>query len=285
MKLTIGTFDGVHLGHQAILKSVDQVVTFSNHPHSILRNEAPQALTTLAHKLKIFKAFGINSPLIIPFTQEFSQKSAATFLRELKQKIPFDHLILGHDAVLGRRREGTADHLFHLAQEMGFTLNYLDPISANNQIVSSSQIRQLIHKGDLKTAEALLGRPFSIFSTIEEGAGKGKAVGAATANINVNSLCTPPLGVYAIEAKLNQKSFYGIANLGMAPTIQKRNSPALETHLFDFNEKLYGEELEVIFLDFIRKEQHFTTVEQLQQQIKKDIYECKKRITSPSLTM
>ncbi len=269
--LTIGTFDGVHLGHQAILKSVDFVVTFSNHPQTILCGQPPEALNFLSHKLQLIKQMGVKTILTIPFTQEIAEMSAEAFLLQIKKQLSFTHLLLGHDAAIGRRREGTAKHLFNLSQKLGFTLDYYPPFKVEGEIVSSSLIRQLITQGEFRRAEIFLGRPYSISSTVQKGAEKGGIIGFRTANIDLDNICTPPKGVYAIRAILQGQVFNGIANLGVAPTIQNRKTAVLEAHLFDFTEDLYGMDIEIIFVDFIRNEKQFSSVEELKAQIQRDI--------------
>lgn len=272
--LTIGNFDGVHLGHQAVLKrlktsaSQTVVLTFSNHPAEVLHHATIPRLTTLPHRLALLEQIGIDQVMLIPFTQEFAKQSAETFLTLLKKHIPFTHLILGYDAVIGHDRKRD---LQQLCGTLDFSLEYLPPITHQAQIISSSLIRKHIQNGELDLASSFLGRPYSILSTVQKGHGKGKEIGFQTANLPVEGLVLPPFGVYAVQVKLNGEFQPGIGNLGHAPTIHFDRPPFLEIHLFNDQRDLYGQQLEVIFQKFIRSEKRFDTLSELQTQIRQDI--------------
>jgi riboflavin kinase/FMN adenylyltransferase len=275
--LTIGNFDGVHLGHLAILRSLQQkadyslVLTFSNHPSEILSQESPSYLTSLPHRLDLLEQEGIEGILVLPFTCELSKLTAENFLKQLKKQISFSHLVLGHDAVIGYQRQGDPACLDTLSKQFGFSLDYLEPVCVNNTIVSSRLIRKCIQQGDLNTASRLLGRPYSIRASVIRGIGKGKELGFPTANLAIANLVLPPLGVWAIEAQIEGETYSGIANLGRAPTLHANRLVMLEAHLFDMDENLYDREIEVIFLKFIREEKYFPTIDALRKQIEKDI--------------
>ena len=274
LSLTMGNFDGVHLGHQAILSQMPGtkvVLTFSNHPVEVLHHAPFYRLSTTEHRLELFATHGVDTTLLLPFTEAFSKQSARDFLCSLHQKIPFTHLILGHDALLGHERTGNAQELAPLASELDFTLTYLDPILHNDTPISSSAIRSAIHAGNFNEASALLGRSYSILAPVEPGASQGRQLGFRTANLNVHTLCLPPLGVYAVETLLDGKTYRGVANLGRAPTLHAERPPLLEVHLLDFAGDLYNQMLEVQFIRFLRDERRFDSIEALKKQIAHDI--------------
>ena len=272
--LTIGNFDGVHLGHQAVLKhlkasaSYTVVFTFSNHPAEVLHQAQVMRLTTLTHRLALLEQIGIDQVILVPFTQEFAQQSAESFLTTLKKHFSFHHLILGHDSVIGHDRKRD---LQQLCAHLAFALQYLPPITYHNLVVSSSAIRKSIQAGELAQASALLGRPYSIVATVQLGQGKGREIGFPTANLPVESLALPPLGVYAVQVKLDGELLPAVANLGRAPTFHAARPPCLEVHLINEQRDLYGQQLEVIFHTFIRPEKRFDTLSELQTQIHQDI--------------
>jgi riboflavin kinase / FMN adenylyltransferase len=276
--LTIGNFDGVHLGHQALFKRLKQaaphasVITFSNHPEEVLRKTSIPHLTTLAHRLALFEKMGIDDTILIPFSEEFSKQTARGFLTQLKLAIPFTYLILGHDAVIGHDRK---HDLYDLCEELSFTLEYLEPVHINGTIISSSAIRKCIHAGQLADASLLLGRPYSIFATVQHGQGKGRSLGFHTANLPVEELALPPLGVWAVNVKISHETLPAVANLGHAPTLHKDRPLCLEVHLIDDFRDLYGKELEVFFLKYLRPEKHFESLEALKTQIGQDILRAK----------
>ncbi|CUI16979.1 putative riboflavin kinase/FMN adenylyltransferase [Candidatus Protochlamydia naegleriophila] len=280
--LTIGNFDGVHLGHlavlqrsQAVAKRVEAhtvVITFSNHPSEVLRPEDPTLLLcTLPHKIALLEANQVDHLMLLPFTRYLALHSAASFVERVRQFIPFSHLILGHDATLGRDRQGNRDVMQSLAEAWGFEVYYLEEYRYEGLPVSSTRIRQLVQKGEFDQAEVLLGRPYSIYSGISTGLGKGRQIGYPTANIPVKGLCLPPQGVYVVEVNKDGKIYQGIANLGVAPTVRQDGVPLLEVHILAENVELSEHPIEVIFLKFIRPERKFDGLEALREQIKQDV--------------
>ncbi len=279
ISLTLGNFDGVHLGHQKILqelKGQKSLFTFSNHPAEILHQRTVPLLTTPSQKLHLLKQAGIEQIVVAPFTRELSLQSAETFLSSLKQRVPFTHLVLGHDAAVGHLRQGNRREIDILSRKMDFTPLFQDPLKIDGKVVSSTRIRGLIQKGDFERAALFLGRPYSIRGQVMPGAGKGKLLGFQTANLSVETLCLPPLGVYAVEVIRNGKLYLGVANLGAAPTLHTNRTTQLEVHILDAKESLYAEEIEVIFKRFLRPEKWFPSPERLKQQISHDIALAKK---------
>jgi len=279
--LTIGNFDGVHLGHQAVLKALTQknahsvVLTFSNHPCEVLLDQSVSFLTTLSHRLELLKQMQVESTLLIPFTKEFSNQTAEAFLTTLKQKVPFSHLILGHDALIGCDR---LSNLEVLSAQLKFSIEYLHPTTVNHEIVSSSYIRQNIQAGNLQEASQLLGRPYSIAANVEAGKKIGRGLGFHTANLPVQNLVHPPFGVYAVQVSFQNQIFPAVANLGYAPTLHTDRQPSLEVHLFDTDLDLYEKQIEVRFVQFLRSEKKFTTPQALKAQIIKDISSAKQAL-------
>lgn len=272
--LTIGNFDGVHIGHQAILSKLKHrkvVFTFSNHPMEVLKGRPFYYLTSVVHRLQLLEHQGVDTTILIPFTIAFSEKSPEIFLQELRKFVPFSHLVLGHDAVIGYEQRGDRPYLLHLSQQMGFKLEYHEPVLQNASLVSSSEIRKQIQLGNFKQASQLLGRPYSILTTVESGSQQGRLLGYRTANLKVYNLCLPPLGVYIVKAIINGKAFKGVANLGQAPTLHANRPPLLEVHLLDFDGELYQKPVEVIFQKFIRNEKKFSSIEELKAQIQNDV--------------
>lgn len=279
--LTIGNFDGMHRGHQAVLKQAQAltgqegqviVLTFSNHPSEVLRPENPTCLLcTLPHKLRLLQQFGIQIIALLPFTHYLAQHSAESFIERVRQFVPFAHLVLGHDATLGRDRQGNRATMQMLGMEWGFNVHYLEEYRYEGRPVSSSRIREFLQQGDLTHVEELLNRPYSIYAPVTTGKGKGKQLGFPTANVDVTGLCLPPFGVYAVEIIHDSRRLSGIANLGIAPTLKESQQPTLEVHIFESEQDWVGHTLEIVFKGFVRSEQKFQTIADLQQQIRKDI--------------
>ena len=284
--LTIGNFEGVHLGHQALLKHVVDtakkegkkaaVITFSNHPSEVLRPaQQTPLLCTTEHKLMLIQNSHVDLAIVLPFTKEFSQQSAEQFLQRVQHAVPFKALILGSDAHIGKDREGDAKTIAALAKRIGFTVDYFPDFNLAGQRISSSRIRECIAEGRLKDAEKLLGRSYSIYGKVQKGSGRGAPIGFPTANIAVNKLCLPPQGVYAVALWTDGKRYDGVANLGHAPTVHKDRDAILEVYLFDKNIDLYDKAVDVQLIAFIRPEKRFDTIDALKHQIQDDVAKAK----------
>lgn len=280
--LTIGNFDGVHSGHQALIHDVlalaekkgqqSAIITFENHPATVLRpSQAPCFLSNLQHKVKLIERLGVDFLSIIPFTESFSQQTAEEFLTFVHSRMPFSHLILGYDATLGKDRKGNREVVRTIGNGLGFAVEYLEPFTVGGEVVSSSRIREAIKKGDLTVASRLLGRKYSVLSTVITGKTHGKSIGFPTANIDVDHVCLPPCGVYIVTVIYKNQSMRGVANLGMAPTLRADNRIILEVHVLDWNQDFYGDTIEVIFEQFIRSERKFESIDALKAQIGKDV--------------
>lgn len=284
--LTIGNFDGIHLGHQTVINKLKAVaksdkipstlITFENHPAEILRpGQTILRLCTLKHRLKLLEEARIDVTVLLTFTQELAEQTAEAFIDTLQNAIPFSHLVLGHDARVGKDRQGDRHKIIELAKHHHFSVEYLEPFTYQGLPVSSSKIRETIQKGDFDLAEKLLGRKYSIYSMVKTGLGHGKKIGFPTANIDVSGLALPLYGVYAVKLVTNGNSFPGVANLGIAPTIRQENKPILEVHLFNSQEELYGKNVEVVFYKYLRPEMKFDSIDNLKKQIATDVEKAK----------
>jgi riboflavin kinase / FMN adenylyltransferase len=279
LAITIGNFDGVHLAHQMLINKMKElapncaVLTFENHPQQILRGEAKPLITHPKQRINLLRAYGVDLVYQLPFTESFSQLSASVFLTKLKNTTNFTTLVLGHDAALGKNREGTAEKLFELSNVLEFSLYYLDPLTHQQRPISSSLIRSVIQQGELTLAQDLIGRPYSIFGVVEKGAQKGRLLGFRTANIPLQGLITPPFGVYVLKSTINGKDVYGVGNIGVAPTLNAHRAPLLEAHFFDLDHDLYKKEIEVSLVRYLREEKTFSNPQELKQQINRDAKE------------
>jgi riboflavin kinase/FMN adenylyltransferase len=284
--LSLGFFDGVHLGHQQVFRKVNEykekiqgksvVLTFENHPSTILRPDQPiELICSLDHRLSLISDQNIDLLILLKFTREFSQQSAETFLQKLHSRIPFSHFVLGYDATLGKDRHGNPETIRRLQKELSFTLDYVSELKLDNEPVSSTRIRKLIKSGELQEVEKLLGRKYSIYSHVIQGQGLGTKMGFPTANLNIEGLSTPPYGVYAVQVICGDTTINGVANLGLAPTMKRNSPPQLEVFMFDFYKDLYGKSLEVIFFDYLRPEQQFPDMDALKKQISLDVKKAK----------
>lgn len=294
--ITIGSFDGVHIGHQEILKKCKDiaksynlrstVITFEPHPRLVLSKDAElKLLTSFEEKKSYFENLGIDELIVINFTLEFAKLNAEEFIKDLvHNKIGFNWLIIGYDHRFGKERSGDESLLRELGLKYGFHIEKVGPSTVGEDIVSSTKIRKLLLKGDVVRANKMLGRYYSIESSVVRGAGRGKILGFPTANLEpINELkLIPAKGVYAIEAKLNETVFQGVLNIGERPTFGDALEPLLEAHIFDFNENIYGKNVSIYFVERLRDEKKFGDVEELRNQIREDIEKAKKILINKS---
>ena len=279
-------FDGVHLGHQQVLKQtlsdarqhngLSLAITFDRHPNSIVApQKAPRLIYSLPQKLREIEALGIDGIWLIEFTREFSQQSGEKFVRNLVAsmtgvKSQIYSVCVGSTFTFGHKRSGNVDLLKSLGTELGFQVHGLSAVSLAGQIVSSTRIRERITSGDLDGASQMLGRTYSITGKVTRGDKLGRKLGTPTANIDITGLITPPTGVYAVQARIGNSVFPAVANLGVRPTVENSSILRFEVHLLDFDGDLYEQELEVSFGQFIRGEQRFSGLEELKSQIELD---------------
>jgi riboflavin kinase/FMN adenylyltransferase len=287
--LALGNFDGVHRGHQAVIKAaIDKarglgvparVLTLEPHPRSVLKPEVgPFRLTPAATKLRLLKQYGVDDVIIQTFSPDFSTIEAAEFAnRFLVQDFGARHVVAGFDFVFGHKRAGNMDLLRTWLSAHGIGVTEVTPFrDSTGEVMSSSRTRELLQKGDTATAEHILGRPWSITGKVEHGAQRGASLGFPTANIGLGEHLRPKIGVYAVTVGYpGELALYkGVANIGVRPTVDGKTE-LLEVHLFDFRGDLYGKELEVNLMRFLRPEQTFDNLESLREQIKQDVQNAK----------
>ena len=290
--LTIGNFDGVHRGHQALFRRVKEwaakfngesvVMTFHPQPLQILTpGKAPFCITPHERKLELMSSFGIDVAIVIPFSKKFAQISAHDFVvKILVETIGIRAVIVGYDYRFGRGREGNIEFLRKVGEQYSFEVDTISGVRMDETVVSSTMIRQLIRKGDLKAAGQMLGRPYEITGMVVTGRKRGaKLLGFPTANIPMSRQSSPKAGVYVVEAEVDGRRFGGAANVGYNPTFGDTEL-TLEVHLFDFNELIYGKPLTVRFVDRLRDEKRFANVEDLAAQIRKDVDRAKEILAS-----
>jgi riboflavin kinase / FMN adenylyltransferase len=282
--LAIGVFDGVHRGHQAVIStSADHAkaangtpvaVTFDPHPEKVLRPQsAPHLLSATQHKIELIRALGVRHLLVINFDKQFAATEPEDFVQQLAEySRPLREICVGHEWSFGKNRRGNLDLLKKLGAEFNFEVVGVPPIKTNDEVVSSTAIRQAIERGDFARAAAMLGREYTILGTVVRGDDLGKKIGFPTANLSAHNEQFPPNGVYAAEARIDGELHRGVANLGVRPTVTSGKSErVLEIHLFDFNRSIYGQNLEVRFVKFLRPERKFENVDALVAQIRRDV--------------
>lgn len=282
--VTQGTFDGVHLGHQKILRQLKDIaareggetvlLTFFPHPRMVLQpdDNTLRLLETIEEKIEHLANEGLDHLLIIPFTKEFSRQNAEEFVRDiLLGKLGMHTMVIGYDHRFGKNREGSFEHLKELAPVYDFTVEEITAEDIDAVTISSTKIRKALQEGDLLTANTFLGYPYRVSGVVVNGHKKGKEIGFPTANIEVSEFfkLVPGDGVYAVNVYWQGSRLGGMANIGKQPTFQNRQH-AFEVHLFDFDQDLYGEALKVEFVARLRNEMRFNGILELKEQLEKD---------------
>ena len=284
--LTVGTFDGVHRGHQAIIKRLLEsaqelgtravVVTFEPHPQIVLQKpdrEPIRLLSSIEERLQLFAQFGIENVVIIPFSQEFSQISSEDFVREfLVSKIGMSKILIGYDHLFGKDRTGNESLLRTLGQELGFEVEKTDALLEGDETISSTKIRHALASAHLDEANGALGFPYFVEGIVVEGHRRGHTLGIPTANVkpqNLNKLL-PANGVYLVSSEIDGKKYYGMANIGLRPTFTDDLIPTLEVHYLFMDMNLYERIVRVDFLKFIRKERKFESIDLFLSQVVED---------------
>jgi riboflavin kinase/FMN adenylyltransferase len=286
--LAIGFFDGVHLGHQQIIRqtftdarkhgALALVITFDQHPNTIVApGRVPPLIYSLPQKLRAIESLGPDATLLIHFDKAFSQKTGEAFIRELAAAWSgIQSICVGADFTFGYKRGGNVELLKKLGAELKFSVHGMAAVSLDGKIVRSTRIREAIRAGDLDAASQMLGRAYSIAGRVIEGDKLGRKLGFPTANIDPTGLALPPNGVYAIHAIVAGKTHRAVLNIGTRPTLGNPNPPVrIEAHLLDFNDDLYGQELEIVFSEKLRDEQKFSSLDELKAQIASDIERAK----------
>lgn len=273
--VTIGVFDGVHLGHAAILSETVRrakalaaeaaALTFTTHPRALISGEAPPLICALGQRLEFMEAIGIQTAFALPFDETMRNLRPESFLEEfMKRQLGARALVLGHDARFGRHRKGDAE----FAKSKGFDITEVEPVIVNQVRASSGQVRNAVLEGRLADAAALLGRDFNIRGIVEKGHGRG--IGFATANLNLQHDLKPPRGVYSGYTVVDGAHHLAVLNIGVRPTFEG-GEETIEVHIPGWSEDLYGQTLDVSLVALIRQERKFRNVESLKSQIAQDI--------------
>jgi riboflavin kinase/FMN adenylyltransferase len=280
--VAIGNFDGVHIGHQIIFRKTAEmarersgtaiVFTFEPHPLKIIAPErVPPLLTSFRQKMELIEECGIDQVVCADFTRQFADQQPRDFAKDiLAGLIGVREIVVGFDYAFGRGREGTIPYLKKMGEEFNFNVNVVEPVKLSDHLVSSSHVRELLEDGNVRSARDFLGRNYSILGPVVHGHHTGQAIGFPTANLDTAKVQIPGTGVYAVRILYAGKTFQGAVNIGYNPTFN-RDRLSVEVHIFDFHENIYGQEVEVIFVDRIRSEMTFKSADDLVVQIKKDI--------------
>ncbi len=280
--VTLGVFDGLHLGHQRIMETVVEraaavgavptTITFDPHPRSVLHPEsAPPLLQTLDQRLANLEVLGIEQAIVIPFTAEFSRQPAEDFLADIiRDRLHAKEVYLGKGFAFGRNRGGTIDLLREKSIELGFVADEVGEVQLRGRRISSSKIRKLLDSGHVNLARRMLGRPYGVEGVIIRGNRRGHTIGFPTANLKPHNRVIPRYGVYATATLIDGTWRKSITNIGVRPTFESDAEPSIETYIFDFDGDLYGDVLRVRFLHRIRDEKKFSGLDELKAQIEKD---------------
>ncbi len=281
--LAIGVFDGVHLGHQQIIRqtvadaqshdALALIVTFDKHPNAVVAPEhLPLQIFSRSQKISAVEAIGADALLEIPFNQEFSEKSGEKFIRELLRDLgSIQSICVGSDFVFGHKRTGNVELLKKLGAELLFQVHGIAALALDGRVVSSTYIRKLVRSGSFDAASQMLGRPYAICGCVVEGDKLGRQLGFPTANLDTVNLALPPKGVYAAKTRFQNRSYHVALNIGVRPTIAKSPQLRVEAHLLNFRGDLYGAELEVEIIAKLRDERHFESPAELREQIGRDV--------------
>ncbi len=280
--LTLGNFDGVHLGHQAIFKKVIQrareiggtsiAFTFEPHPLKVLAPErSPRLLNTFHGKMKLFEAMGLEVVICANFTRAFADQNPEDFAREVLHKlIGVKEVYVGYDYAFGKGREGSIESLKRMGETYGFGVGIVEPVRVDEVVVSSSVVRDLLSSGRVEEAARLLGRYYTIEGEVVHGSHRGQTLGFPTANLKTANELVPAFGVYAVLARVDGRALKGVASIGIRPTFDG-GPVSVEVFLFELHEDLYGRGMEVDFIKRLRGEEKFPDAKALISQIQKDV--------------
>ncbi len=279
--LTIGNFDGVHLGHQALLADLIRLarqdetrsvlLSFSPNPKVFFSGEKGFYLSTPGEKTALLSRLGIDDVLIIAFERKLANMAATDFMAELTRRINLKGLVVGEDFVFGHNRQGTTEILAEFCEKQGIPFVVFPELMMDGEPVSSTRIRRALNDGKVDEARRLLGRPYAMCAKVISGEQIGKSIGVPTANLELDpDKFLPKSGVYATIAHLREKDYPAVTNVGVRPTFSEQEIVSVETLILDFNDDIYGEELRVEFIQCLRPEQKFDSVQALTQQIEKD---------------
>ena len=281
--LTIGNFDGVHLGHQALLRDLGTaarthglqtaVVIFEPHPREFFTpQQAPVRLTSLREKLELFAGFGVDRVHICRFNARFAKMGAADFINALHQRLHAKFVLIGDDFRFGSGRTGDFALMEKIGSQFGFAVQAVHTIAHDGVRVSSTAVRKALAEGTMKTAHRYLGRPYSISGRVVHGDGMGRKIGFPTANIQLKHNLPPLQGIFVVQVHAEEMGvLQGAASLGVRPTVHINAKPVLEVHLLEFSQQIYGRHLRVEFLHKLRDEEKYASLDALTQQIARDV--------------
>ena len=288
--VAIGVFDGVHLGHQQVIRqtvadaeqheALSVVVTFDRHPNAVVApTHVPPPVYSLAQKLSAIETLGVEAAWVIHFDEAFSHQTGEEFVRALARDFSqLRSICVGSGFTFGHRRSGNVELLRRLGAELKFAVHGLAAVSLDGEPVSSTRIREAIRSGQFDAAGQMLGRAWSLAGPVVKGDQLGTRIGFPTANLEVNGRVLPPHGVYAVHVHAGSRIHRGVINIGVRPTVATGQLQVrVEAHLLDFSGDLYGQDLEITFVEKLREEQKFPTVEALKEQILRDVADARRR--------
>jgi riboflavin kinase / FMN adenylyltransferase len=286
--LTVGVFDGVHRGHQEIIKALTAgahannapavVLTFDPHPAKVLGRGDIKLLTLPDERAELLGELGVDVVITHPFDRDVADITALDFMKQLKSHLGLQYLVLGYDSTLGKNREGNATRLTEIGQELDYAVQVVSALSDESGVISSTEIRKLISTGNVAEAERLMGHPYSLHGPVIHGDGRGKRINVPTANIGYSQeKIIPANGIYACWAHLQGERFRAAINIGINPTFTPdKQVPNVEVHLLDFDREIYGQDVRLEFVARLRNEVKFDSVDVLVEQIWKDVEETRK---------
>jgi riboflavin kinase/FMN adenylyltransferase len=293
--LTLGVFDGLHLGHQRIMQTVvdrakltgavPTAITFDPHPRAVLHPaSAPPLLQTLDQRLANFEVLGIKQAIVIPFTLDFAGQPAEAFLENiLRDRLHAKEVYLGKGFAFGKDRGGNIELLREMSNKLGFVADEVDEVQLRGRRVSSSKIRELLADGSVNLARRMLGRPYGVEGVIIRGNRRGHTIGFPTANLKPHNRVIPRYGVYATATLIDGTWRKSITNIGVRPTFESDADPSIESYIFDFDGDLYGDVLRVRFLHRIRDERKFNGIDELKAQIERDSNRARNYFSHPGV--
>jgi riboflavin kinase/FMN adenylyltransferase len=295
--ITIGSFDGIHRGHQEIIQRLTAgahaekfpavVITFHPNPALVLgKRENPAYLTSPQERAFYLAELGVDVVITHPFNKQVASTSAYSFIKNLKLHLGMSHLLVGPDFALGRDREGDIPTLSKLGEQFGYQVEVMEPVKIDGEVVSSSRIRNALASGDIILATQLLGHPYLVEGEVIPGDGRGRVIGIPTANLNTwSERQLPTSGVYVCQAQINGITYGAVTNVGVRPTFESQSeTPQVEAHILDFDQQIYGEHVSLAFLSRLRDEKKFPDIQSLVNQINLDIFRARETLSKREIS-